>query len=151
MPPRRGGHHEELRKNTSCFGFHAGFRPPSVAPLYDRGDDRTRSTFKEARMNGQQLGPFCQSCAMPLARPEDFGTDGSGYRVNDYCHYCFANGEFTQPRATVKEMIDKAVDAMVRKEVMPAAQARALMTVVIPKLKRWQMAPSRQEVGGAVP
>jgi len=41
-------------------------------------------------------GPFCQSCSMPLGTPEDFGTDKAGYRVNDFCRHCFANGAFTR-------------------------------------------------------
>lgn len=93
-------------------------------------------------MSSQQpLGPFCQSCGMPLAKPEDFGTDATGYRINDYCHYCFTNGTFTEPHASVEGMIDKSVDIMVRKGVMAAAPARVLMAVVIPKLKRWRAAP----------
>ena len=92
-------------------------------------------------MTSQSLGPFCQSCGMPLTRPEDFGTDATGHRINDYCHYCFANGAFTAPQATLQGMIDKTVDIMVRKGIMPAAEARALMSRVIPELKRWHGAP----------
>jgi len=35
-------------------------------------------------------------------------------------------------------MIDKCVAIMAQQGIMPDAQARALMTEVIPKLKRWQ-------------
>lgn len=30
------------------------------------------------------MGPFCQSCGMPMVKPED------------YCNHCFQNGEFTE-------------------------------------------------------
>jgi hypothetical protein len=83
-------------------------------------------------------GPFCQSCGMPLKRPEDFGTGAAGFRINDYCHFCFENGEFTAPSATVQQMIDKCVAIMSERGIMPEAQARRLMREVIPKLKRWQ-------------
>ena len=43
------------------------------------------------------MGPFCQSCAMPLAKPEDFGTTAEGWRQNDFCHYCDEEGKFPQP------------------------------------------------------
>ena len=86
----------------------------------------------------QLLGPFCQSCGMPLAKPEDFGTDLTGYRINDYCNYCFANGAFSDPESTMQRMIDRSVDILVRKQIMPAAQARTLMSEVIPRLKRWR-------------
>jgi AraC family transcriptional regulator len=49
-------------------------------------------------------GPFCQSCAMPLENPSQFGTDANGVRVNDYCHYCFKNGKFTDQHITMKQM-----------------------------------------------
>ena len=83
-------------------------------------------------------GPFCQSCGIPLEKPEDFGTDGHGFRINDYCHFCFENGKFTEPGITMQEMINKCVGIMTQRRMMPEKQARELMTEVIPKLKRWQ-------------
>lgn len=88
----------------------------------------------------QQLGPFCQSCGMPLEKPEDFGTAKSGIRVNDYCQYCFRDGAFITPDITKLQMIDLCVKMMVERGVMPETQARALMTEVIPQLKRWRSA-----------
>jgi len=85
----------------------------------------------------QQLkGPFCQSCGMPLEKPDDFGTGASGFRINDYCHYCFQNGEFTEPTISMQAMNDKCVGIMAQQGIMPEAQARALMAEGIPKLKR---------------
>ncbi len=85
-------------------------------------------------------GPFCQSCAMPLNRPEDFGTDPAGYRVNDFCRHCFANGAFTEPGISMQVMLDRCVGIMDQQGIMPAPQARALLTNVMPRLKRWQVA-----------
>jgi hypothetical protein len=75
---------------------------------------------------------------MPLAKPEDFGTDAVGYRVNDWCHYCYVNGQFIDPDMSMQAMLDKCVDAMVRQRLMPAQKARDLMTAVLPMLKRWR-------------
>jgi len=75
---------------------------------------------------------------MPLEKAEDFGTEASGFRVNDYCHFCFQSGEFTEPDITRQAMIDKCVDVMSRQGIMPEVQARLLMTDVIAKLKRWR-------------
>jgi len=86
----------------------------------------------------QPRGSLCQSCGMPLQKPEDFGTAGNGSRVNDYCHFCFQNGAFTEPNINMQGMINKCVSIMVRQGVMPEHQARALMTDAVPKLKRWQ-------------
>jgi len=86
----------------------------------------------------QSKGPFCQSCGMPLEKPDDFGTAANGFRINDYCRYCFQNGSFAEPGLSMQDMIDKCIGIMKQQEIMPEAQAKALMTEVIPKLKRWQ-------------
>jgi hypothetical protein len=85
----------------------------------------------------QPRGPFCQSCAMPLAKPEDFGTEASGVRSNDYCAYCYKDGAFVTPNMTMEQMRDFCVDKMVELGVMPRDQATTLMRQTMPKLKRW--------------
>jgi hypothetical protein len=77
---------------------------------------------------------------MPLAKPEDFGTDVAGYRVNDYCRHCFAKGAFTEPAVTMEQMIDRCVHIMSDQRIMPEPQARALLTEVMPRLSRWRAA-----------
>ncbi len=89
-------------------------------------------------LSQQPKGPFCQSCGMPLEKSEDFGTGANGFRINDYCHYCFQNGVFTEPNISMHRMIEKCVGIMAQQGIMPETQAKALMTEVIPKLKRWQ-------------
>lgn len=84
-------------------------------------------------------GPFCQSCSMPLGKPEDFGTDQAGYRVNDFCRHCFASGAFTEPDISMQEMLDRCVGTMDQQGIMPAPQARALLADVLPRLKRWRI------------
>ena len=89
-------------------------------------------------MSEQPKGPFCQSCGMPLEKPDDFGTGADGFRINDYCHYCFDKGSFTEPNISRQAMIDRCVDMMARQGIMPQAHANVLMSDVIPKLKRWR-------------
>ena len=86
----------------------------------------------------QPKGPFCQSCGIPLQKPQDFATSANGSSVNDYCHFCFQNGAFTQPDMNMQGMIDKCASIMARQGMMSEGQAKALMTDVIPRLKRWQ-------------
>lgn len=88
----------------------------------------------------EPLGPFCQSCSMPLAKPEDFGTDRAGYRVNDYCHHCYTNGAFTEPDVTLPQMIDRCVRIMNARGIMPETEARVLLTDVMPRMRRWRAA-----------
>ena len=48
---------------------------------------------------------FCQCCAMPLDKPEDQGTEVDGTPSGDYCRYCYQNGAFTAPDATMDDII----------------------------------------------
>ncbi|GAI16613.1 unnamed protein product, partial [marine sediment metagenome] len=53
----------------------------------------------EARIKNKKIsttkpkGPFCQSCAMPMQKPDDFGTNADVSKNEEYCHYCFINVE----------------------------------------------------------
>lgn len=76
------------------------------------------------------MGPFCQSCGMPLSSPEDFGTSAQGFRQNDYCYLCYESGAFRDPDATMEQMLQYA----------PDPEARAWMEQSLPFLKRWQTA-----------
>lgn len=80
---------------------------------------------------------ICQSCGMPMERPEDFGTNADGRKNKDYCCFCFQNGDFTSPDLTMEQMIDRLV-RLSDKMGMSQTQARTLAKTVIPKLKRWQ-------------
>jgi hypothetical protein len=91
-------------------------------------------------LSEEMKGPFCQSCGMPLQKPADFGADEAGYRVNDYCRYCFVDGAFVDPGMSMQAMLEKCVGVMARQGAMPEAQARALMAEVLPRLKRWRSA-----------
>lgn len=80
---------------------------------------------------------FCQSCAMPLESDELYGTNADGLKNDDYCIYCFKDGEFTSDMS-MDEMMDFCSKKMV--EVHPEMdidEATAMMSEVFPKLKRW--------------
>lgn len=87
-------------------------------------------------MIAQPQGPFCQSCAMPMVKPEDFGTNADGSPNQEYCHYCFQNGAFTAPDITVEQMIAKCAEIM-RQMNIPEAQIEQAKAF-IPMLKRWR-------------
>ena len=79
---------------------------------------------------------FCQSCAMPLT-DELFATNADGSKNEDYCMYCFKDGEFTSDMS-MEEMMNFWIEKMV--EVHPEIdkdEASAMMREVFPKLKRW--------------
>lgn len=83
-------------------------------------------------------GPFCQSCAMPMDKPELFGTEADGAPSAEYCKHCYQKGAFTAPDITIEEMIDLCVKQMVAQNVMPEKRARALMEKYLPQMKRWR-------------
>ena len=83
-------------------------------------------------------GPFCQSCSMPMEKPEDFGMDECGFRTNNYCHYCYQKGEFTHPDITLGQMTEIVVKNMVEKMQIPEDHARQITQSFLPKLVRWR-------------
>ena len=88
-------------------------------------------------MNDYENQKFCQSCAMPLTDDKLFGTNADGTKNEDYCIYCFKDGEFTSDMS-MDEMMNFCIEKMV--EVHPEidkTQASAMMNEVFPKLKRW--------------
>lgn len=84
----------------------------------------------------QSQGQFCQSCAMPMAKPEDFGTNVDGSQNEEYCQYCFQGGKFTAPDMTMDQMIEKCIGIM-KQMKMPEARIEQAKTF-IPMLKRWK-------------
>ncbi|MBP5277531.1 MAG: zinc ribbon domain-containing protein [Prevotella sp.] len=47
---------------------------------------------------------FCQSCGMPLTE-DVLGTNADGSKNEDYCKYCYKDGQFLQV-FTMDEMIE---------------------------------------------
>ena len=78
---------------------------------------------------------FCQSCAMPMG-DDDFGTEKDGSKSEDYCKYCYQNGEFTSD-VTMEEMIDFCVPKTAEATGMSEEEARKMSEEFFPKLKRW--------------
>jgi len=81
---------------------------------------------------------ICQSCAMPLTKPEDFGTEAGGVPSEDYCVHCRKDGKFEMPACTMKQMIDFCAPYYAEMGVYPDAEtARAAMLESFPRMKRW--------------
>ncbi len=78
----------------------------------------------------------CQSCGMPLAT-ESFGTNADGSTVSEFCKFCFAGGEFTNPNQTLAEMIQSSIENMTADLNMPIERATELANSFIPTLRRW--------------
>jgi len=81
--------------------------------------------------------PICQSCAMPLRKPEDYGTNADGTKSEEYCFHCFQNGKFLDEGITLQEKIEKNIKFGVQMG-MTEEMARSMCENILPKLKRWQ-------------
>lgn len=80
---------------------------------------------------------FCQSCAMPLTSDELYGTNADGSINEDYCIYCFKDGEFTSDMS-MEEMMNFCIDKMVEcHPEIDKTEASKMMNEVFPNLKRW--------------
>ena len=79
---------------------------------------------------------ICQSCSMPLQDAAHYGTTTDGTPTNEYCVYCFKDGEFTH-NMTLEETIADSVNyaemaGMTKEKMLEHAQN------VLPTLKRWK-------------
>ena len=80
---------------------------------------------------------ICQSCGMPMTKPEDFGTNADGSPNNEYCRYCWQSGEFTA-KMEMPEYIEMQIKIAVDKLGMSEDKAREMAENKIPNLKRWK-------------
>ncbi|MEN8907383.1 MAG: zinc ribbon domain-containing protein [Clostridiales bacterium] len=80
---------------------------------------------------------ICQSCSMPMEKEEMFGKNKDGSRNEEYCIYCYPEGEFKKPDETFDEMIETCVPFML-KEGMNEESAREYLVNKLKPLKRWR-------------
>ena len=84
---------------------------------------------------------FCQSCGMPLTE-EVLGTNADGSKNEDYCMYCYKDGQFLQD-CTMDEMIEHCsqfVDEVNKQMPKPMTKEeyKQMMQGFFPMLKRWR-------------
>lgn len=79
---------------------------------------------------------ICQSCGMPIIDNTQLGTNKDGSSNQDYCKYCFKNGEFID-KVSMEEYIEMcskygAQAGMSNKEM------KLFCSRLFPTLKRWK-------------
>ncbi len=79
---------------------------------------------------------ICQSCSMPIMKDEQIGTNKDGSKNNDYCIYCYENGEF-KDNVSMEEYIEMNV-AFASQAGMTEDEMREHCKNVFPTLKRWK-------------
>lgn len=80
---------------------------------------------------------FCQSCGMPLTEDGQHGTNADGSLNQEYCSYCWKQGAFTWPQATMEQMIDHCAPMMAQSG-FTEEEARRRMQEWFPQLERWK-------------
>lgn len=78
---------------------------------------------------------FCQSCSMPLDKPELLGTEKDGSKSHEYCTYCYQNGAFINPNMTLPEM-----KTLVKEQMKIDTGIIDMSVNSLPNLKRWRTA-----------
>ena len=72
-----------------------------------------------------------------MKRNEDLGTNNNGSKNNEYCIFCFKEGQFTDKGITMEQKIERNI--MIAIDMGPPEEkARQMAENIIPKLKRWQ-------------
>lgn len=84
-------------------------------------------------------GHFCQSCGMILTDPSELGTTSEGEATDDYCKWCYEQGEYTY-ETTMEAMIEDCAPRLAQNTGMTLDEAVSLMGAVLPDLKRWKNA-----------
>lgn len=104
----------------------------------DRAGENPLSQNKEVLQMKERS--VCQCCGMPLDAPEDRGTERDGSLSADYCRYCYQNGAFTAPEATMEDMIafNLKYNAENGHPFGPQEEAEKRMRSWFPTLKRWR-------------
>ena len=80
---------------------------------------------------------ICQSCCMPLNEAEAVGTEADGTKCQDYCVYCYKDGEFTQPDSTLEMMLNISAKIWAEKDPnITVKEAKKQLQKKMPTLKR---------------
>ncbi|MBI2411244.1 MAG: zinc ribbon domain-containing protein [Candidatus Kerfeldbacteria bacterium] len=88
-------------------------------------------------MDEQKYKDICQSCAMPMEKFADYGTNQDESQNYEFCTHCYQKGAFTQPNISMEQMINGCIGIMVQYG-MSEEEAKAQIEPVIPTLKRWK-------------
>ena len=73
---------------------------------------------------------------MPITSNEQLGTEVNGELNNDYCKYCYKDGEFID-KVSMEEYIDMCAQYGAQAG-MTNEEMKAYCTKLFPTLKRWQ-------------
>ena len=79
---------------------------------------------------------ICQSCGMPISSKKDLGTNKDGSINEDYCKYCYQDGEFLD-QVSMEEYINMC-SQYGSQAGMSNEEMKEFCTKLFPTLKRWK-------------
>ena len=79
---------------------------------------------------------ICQSCGMPLSKPEQFGINADWSKNEDYCIYCYKDGKFIDD-VSMEKYIDMCSQYW-EQAGMTNEEMKEYCTKLFPTLKRWE-------------
>ena len=80
---------------------------------------------------------YCQSCGMPFDEAHKaFIAKNANGSDSFYCTYCYKDGEFLNPDATIEDMVEMGVPYLAQK--IGDRAAREELSLLVPTLKRWE-------------
>lgn len=79
----------------------------------------------------------CQSCGMPLSENVK-GTNLDLSLSDDYCKFCYQEGDFVIPDLTLEQQIERLTKIAMERMNMDESMARKLAENNLPHLKRWK-------------
>ena len=80
---------------------------------------------------------ICQSCGMPIISNEQLGTNKDKSRNEDYCIYCYKDGEFID-KVTMEEYIEMC-SQFGSQAGMTNEEMKKHCKKLFPSLKRWKV------------
>jgi hypothetical protein len=86
------------------------------------------------------IGSSCQSCAAPIRRADDQGTDARGLPVHRYCRRCYRDGRFVEPELTAEGMVLRVTTGLGLAGMIEMVVVNEV-AALISRLDRWQGGP----------
>jgi len=74
---------------------------------------------------------------MPLNNKTQ-GTNEDESPSEEYCHFCYEEGEFMIPNLTLDMQIDRLANMAIENMKMAESEARHMAEDLLPGLKRWK-------------
>ena len=82
---------------------------------------------------------ICQSCGMPITSDSQLGTNLDGSKNEDYCKYCYQDGEFID-KVSMEEYIEMC-SKYGAQAGMTNEEMKLHCETLFPTLKRWKNEP----------